>query len=203
MRRACMRSRALSTTTATWLNDSANSTSICRDRPKRRCHCNHMTGVRAKNNRRTCWLLQASHEKARRNILLDDRCHDRCVNGHATLTVDRARRLFNFSAEGFFDVEGVASLAAQKAAALQSLGGRAGDHVSIVDVTGCRIQSQDVVAAFSDMIADCAIASRKVAFVASPGCQMRLQVRRMTRDRDASGLFDDVDSAKRWVLNPS
>ena len=123
------------------------------------------------------------------------------MTGNATITVDRESRVLAFRAEGLFDEDGVARLARAKAAAIQSLGGRSDDHVSIVDVTGCKIQSQDVVTAFASMMGDQALASRKTAFVAGPGCLIRLQIRRTTAHRDSARMFDNVDTARHWVLS--
>ena len=125
------------------------------------------------------------------------------MNGSATITVDRECRILTFHAEGFFDEEGVTRLAEKKAAALRSLGGRPSDHVSIVDVTKCKIQSQEIVVAFASLIQDRTSASKRLAFVAGPGCLMRMQLRRMKGGEEVSRLFDDVASAKQWLMDES
>ncbi len=72
-------------------------------------------------------------------------------------------------------------------------------HLTINDVRGMKIQSQESVAGFRELLADPAYRSRRLAFAAAPTLA-RSQLMRALNGRDAR-CFDDADEAEAWLLD--
>lgn len=71
-------------------------------------------------------------------------------------------------------------------------------HLALNDVSGMKIQSQDIVAAFQAMVAGPNFRSRRLAFVPGPTLA-RGQLLRVSSSRFVR-CFDDVASAEAWLL---
>ncbi|WP_156358368.1 hypothetical protein [Sphingobium sp. Leaf26] len=97
---------------------------------------------------------------------------------------------------GFFDQEQVRQFAAAYRSALAGL--TSPGHLTLVDITAMKIQAQDVVAAFSGLLAAPDVRSRKLAFLCG-STLARLQAQRLT-DRDGVCFFEDPVAAERWLL---
>ncbi|HYZ47835.1 MAG TPA: hypothetical protein VE567_02965 [Sphingomonas sp.] len=106
-----------------------------------------------------------------------------------------------FTLEGFFDPETFQRFARDREAAFAKLTCAPNAHLTLVDVTQCQLQSQEVAAAFQKLMSDPHTRSRRIAFVfgASP---TRLQVRRIAAHRDDVGLFNEETSAMAWLREP-
>lgn len=72
-------------------------------------------------------------------------------------------------------------------------------HLTINDLRGMKIQSQETVAYFRELLADPAYRSRRLAFVAAPTLA-RSQLMRALDGRDAR-CFDDPVEAEAWLLD--
>ena len=116
------------------------------------------------------------------------------------ISIDPARKLMTIVVAGFFDTADVERLAAARAAAMRRLNSAAHDHVTLVDVSDARIQAQEVVRAFVQLIGNPAFVSRRIAFVCQ-GSLARMQVRRMLADADHAQMFDDRASAEAWLFD--
>ena len=72
-------------------------------------------------------------------------------------------------------------------------------HVTLNDLRGMKIQSQEAVAAFRLMLSDPAYRSRRLAFVAGQTLA-RSQLMRALGDRDAR-CFDNIEEAEAWLFD--
>ena len=114
--------------------------------------------------------------------------------------VDRQRRLLVFSVEGLFTPEEVTGIAAAKLDALSRLGGDPSDHVSIVDVSRCNIQMQDVANALAAIMRDRRYAARRIAFVTNDSSLARMQIRRMAHGIETVRLCSTTSEAESWLF---
>ena len=117
-----------------------------------------------------------------------------------SVSIDPRCKLLRVRLSGFFQVDDVAALEVEKRAALARLGTAPNDHVTLVDVSACKLQPQDVFRAFQAAIADPRYMARRIAFVTGDSLS-RMQVRRMLT-RDDADFFDHVDTAEAWLFEP-
>lgn len=115
-----------------------------------------------------------------------------------SIDVDVVRDLVRVTLAGTFAPADVARLIATRDTAHEHLRCAPNRHVTLVDIRTMRIQEQDTVAAFRQMLADPHKAARRLAFVVSPSLA-RLQARRAAGDRVAM-FFTTIEDAERWVL---
>lgn len=71
-------------------------------------------------------------------------------------------------------------------------------HLTLNDVRGMKIQLQEVVTAFGDLLAAPEFRSRRLAFVAGPTLA-RSQLMRALSSRDAR-CFEEIAGAEAWLL---
>ncbi len=98
--------------------------------------------------------------------------------------------------EGFLDQEEIREFGQAYHAAKASLPKGPEHHITIIDVTEFKIQSQPIADGFAAMLSNPAIRSNKLAFVLGDS-PVRMQLRRMIGDN--AKLFDDMDSARAWL----
>ena len=122
------------------------------------------------------------------------------MNPTYEVTIEPRRKLLRVTLGGFFTVADVAALEAEKRAALVRLGCERNQHFTLVDVTACKLQPQDVVAAFKVAISDPRYMARRLAFVTGSSLA-RMQVRRMLT-RDDANIFDTCQKAEAWLFEP-
>lgn len=99
---------------------------------------------------------------------------------------------------GLFTMADIASFLEARRRAHAELGSALNAHMTLNDLRHMKIQSQEVVAAFREMLADPAFRSRRLAFVAAPTLA-RSQLMRALDGRDAR-CFDSVGEAEAWLL---
>jgi hypothetical protein len=99
--------------------------------------------------------------------------------------------------EGFLEPDEIKQFAAEFRQAKASLRQGPEHHVTLIDITGFKIQSQAVAEGFAAMLGDPAIRSRKLAFVAGHS-PVRLQLRRMLHEN--AQIFEDQSSAEDWLF---
>jgi hypothetical protein len=112
--------------------------------------------------------------------------------------IDRLRGLVRITMQGLFTVDDVADFVRERRRAHRGLGCEPNMHLTLNDVRGMKIQSQDVVTAFREMLADPEHRSRRLAFVASQTLA-RGQLIRALSSRKAR-CFEDTASAEAWLL---
>ena len=115
--------------------------------------------------------------------------------------VDPSRDLVRIRMGGFFTLDDIGVfLAARHEAHKQLVCGR-NQHVTLNDIRDMKIQSQEIVDAFREMLAAPDYRSRRLAFVVSPTLA-RTQVMRALDQRDAQ-CFEDMWRAEAWLLAKS
>lgn len=114
------------------------------------------------------------------------------------IDVDQRHCLVRMHLAGFFTAADVEGFTRDQQAAYARLGERVGRHLTLVDVSECKIQTQDVVEAFRRLLTDPARMSRRIAFVtgSSPA---RMQIRRLIA-RDSAKFFEATSAAEHWLL---
>jgi hypothetical protein len=114
--------------------------------------------------------------------------------------IDRSRDLIRIRMSGLFTLADIAAFLEARQRAHDELGCVPNRHVTLNDVSAMKIQSQDSVAAFREMLADPAFRSRRLAFVAAPTLA-RGQLLRALQDRDAHArCFNSVEEAEAWLF---
>jgi len=93
------------------------------------------------------------------------------------------------------DIEGFLAARSEAHAKLRCAPNR---HLTLNDLRDMKIQHQEVVAAFREMLAAPDYRSRRLAFVAGPTLA-KSQLMRALSGRDAR-CFDDPASAEAWLL---
>lgn len=121
------------------------------------------------------------------------------MDGRFDIHVDPVTSLVRIDLAGFFTVETLERFVATRAMAYQQLRCRPNQHLSLTDIRGMKIQSQEIVAAFGAILADPAYRSRRLAFVVASSLA-RMQLQRAIGTRDAR-CFTDPEEAERWVLS--
>ncbi len=101
---------------------------------------------------------------------------------------------------GLFTLADIAAFLEARQRAHDDLGCAPNAHVTLNDLRGMKIQSQEVVAAFRAMLADPAFRSRRLAFVAAPTLA-RGQLLRALQDRDNHArCFNSAGEAEAWLF---
>lgn len=116
-----------------------------------------------------------------------------------SIELDPPRDLVRIRLSGFFSVDDVTRFQAELLLAHKRLRcGRRGGPLTINDISGMAIQSQDVVARWGAFLADPAHRSRRLAFVVGSSLA-RMQLQRAIGGRDAR-VFTDAAEAERWLF---
>jgi hypothetical protein len=112
--------------------------------------------------------------------------------------IDRAWDLVRIQMSGLFTARDIAAFLDARRRAHEELGCAPNEHITLNDLRGMKIQSQDVVSAFREMLADPAYRSRRLAFVAGQTLA-RSQLMRALDGRDAR-CFDNPEDAEAWLF---
>lgn len=116
-----------------------------------------------------------------------------------SIDLDPPRDLVRIRLSGFFGIDDIARFQAELRLAHLRLGcGRRGGPLTINDISGMAIQSQDVVARWGAFLADPAHRSRRLAFVVASALA-RMQLQRVIGGRDAQ-VFTDGSEAELWLF---
>lgn len=125
----------------------------------------------------------------------------RGMDGTFTFAVEPDRDLIRTRMAGFFDEAAFARYVEARAAAFRELRCGLNAHLWLVDIRDMKIQSQEMVVAFSAILSDPTYRSRRLGFVVATSLA-RMQLRRALGDRFGQGveLFVDMEEAEQWVL---
>lgn len=123
------------------------------------------------------------------------------MDGSFDIRVDSARHLVTMRLTGFFTPETFDRFKAERAVAFTALRCGPNQHLSLTDVREVQIQSQDIVSAFGQVLADPAYRSKRLAFV-TPTSLARMQLHRVISQRadGSTRCFTDPVAAEHWVL---
>jgi hypothetical protein len=122
------------------------------------------------------------------------------MSANFSITADPARDLVRIRMSGFFTLEDIAAFVEARRAAHAQLTCARNQHVTVNDVREMKIQSQEIVDAFREMLAAPDYRSRRLAFVVSPTLA-RTQLMRAVAGRDVR-CFEDAWAAEAWLLMP-
>lgn len=112
--------------------------------------------------------------------------------------VDPAQSVVRITLGGFFGAADVASFAEAQAKAYAILPRTGVRHLTLCDISACKIQLQEVVDGFRRLLDDPALMSRRIAFVTG-NSPAKMQIRRMV-NRDTARAFERLEDAERWLL---
>lgn len=113
--------------------------------------------------------------------------------------IDRARGLIRITMSGFYTLEDIDAFTVARRDAHRALGWPKNAHTTLNDVRQMKVQPQETVAAFRDMLADPAYRSRRLAFVVSRSLT-RAQLSRALLGRSAQ-LFESVAAAEAYLFD--
>lgn len=112
---------------------------------------------------------------------------------------DPDRNLVRIKLSGFFLPEDIQGFLEVRRAAHATLRCGPNEHVTITDVTAMKIQPQETVAAFGEVLSAPQYRSRRLAFVTGPTLA-RSQLIRALVNRDAR-CFEDHFLAEVWLFS--
>lgn len=116
-----------------------------------------------------------------------------------SINLEPSRDLVRICMSGFFGVADVERFQSELLVAHRRLGcGRKGGPLTINDISGMAIQSQDVIARWRGFLTDPAHRSRRLAFMVG-STLARLQLQRVIGGRDAA-VFTVADEAEQWLF---
>ena len=124
---------------------------------------------------------------------------EKVSSGKYSITVDPQTAFVRITLDGFFALGDVQEFAIALARAYAGLASGRGHHLTLCDVSECKIQPQEVVEGFRRLLTDRSLMSERLAFVtgASPA---KMQIRRLIA-RDTCRFFEQADAAERWLLD--
>ena len=117
------------------------------------------------------------------------------------ISVEPEIDLVNIAMSGFFvdiDVKAFAFALESKMAQLRC---GPNHHLTLCDVRGMDIQTQNIVASFAQIVGHPKFRSKRLAFVTRSSLA-RMQTRRLT-DREGVTFYTDMAEARKQLLNPS
>ena len=120
------------------------------------------------------------------------------MSAHFSFQVDPARDLVRITMAGLFTPDDIAAFEEARREAHSKLSCPPNAHLTLNDLRELKIQPQDVVAGFREMLSAPHYRSRRLAFVCGPTLA-RNQLTRALANRDAR-CFDDPVSAEAWLL---
>lgn len=120
------------------------------------------------------------------------------MSAEFSIHVDPSRDLVRIEMRGLFEPEDVQRFLHERRIAHRRLTCGPNRHLTLNDLRDMKIQPQQSVVAFREMLADSVYRSRKLAFVAAPTLA-RSQLMRALNGREAK-CFEDVASAETWLF---
>lgn len=117
-----------------------------------------------------------------------------------TLDVDPGRDLVQITMAGFFEPGDIQAFRAARDREHAKLTCAPNQHLTVNDISGMKIQSQEMVASFQAILADPAHRSRRLAFVVSRTLA-RSQLVRALNGRQAR-CFENRADAEAWLFAP-
>ena len=112
--------------------------------------------------------------------------------------VDPSRDLVRIRMSGFFTPEDIEAFLAARDDAHARLTCAPNQHLTINDLRGMKIQSQEAVDKFGEVLSERRHRSKRLAFVIGKTLA-RTQLSRIASSRDAQ-CFDDLPSAEAWLF---
>lgn len=115
------------------------------------------------------------------------------------VTMDPDRTLVRAEMAGMLTVDEVERFELEKEAAVHAMGLRSGEFLLLVLANGNAVQTQEVMAAFQDLLLHTTVRARRIATVRD-GVLTRMQSRRLAKLRPDHEVFNTRDEAERWLF---
>lgn len=115
------------------------------------------------------------------------------------VSVEPANKLVHAVLGDMLSVHDVAEFSRLEQAAARSLGVGSGGFVLLIETVGNLVQTQDVMGAFSRIIADSPLKAARIAVVRD-GVLTRMQSTRVMKERGDTAVFDNAPDARAWLL---
>jgi hypothetical protein len=120
------------------------------------------------------------------------------MSANYSIEADPARNLVRIRMSGFFNDDDIRGFLEARRVAHAQLTCARNAHVTINDIRDMKIQSQEIVDAFREMLAAPDYRSRRLAFIVSPTLA-RTQLMRAVAGRNAR-CFEDSWAAESWLF---
>ena len=108
------------------------------------------------------------------------------------------RGVVTINMSGFFLDDAIPLIATGMADALRKLNCGPNQHMTLIDVTGCQIQTQHIVGAFQKLVTNPMFRSRRLAVVVGSSL-IKMQIRRIISDDSYARIFDNHSAAEAWL----
>ena len=116
-----------------------------------------------------------------------------------TISSVPALKLVHVHLSGFLALQDVAELSRQEQAHVAAMGCGDDQFLLLIDASGSVIQSQEVVAAFQDIVANSPRKARRIAVVRGNSLTGQ-QTERILRVRDDAAVFYSLEEAEAWLF---
>lgn len=116
------------------------------------------------------------------------------------ISVDPVRSYVRVVLCGFFTASDVALFVAARDREHRKLRCSSNQHLTLVDVTGMKIQSQESVERFASMLANSSMWARRLVFVVDTSLA-RMQAKRAISGREVA-FFRTISEAEAWLFRP-
>lgn len=121
------------------------------------------------------------------------------MNARYTVSIDPELGLLRIALGGFFSVADVEAIEVAKKAALVRLGLPRNAHLTLIDVSECMLQAQEVFAAFQAAVGNPRYMAHRLALVTGDS-PIRMQARRLLT-RDNTAFFATAEEAEAWLFD--
>ncbi len=115
------------------------------------------------------------------------------------VTFDPHRNLVLAVMTGSITVGDVHRFSREEQEAVRAMGLRSGEFSLLVEARGSVVQSQEVAAAFQDLMLHSPLKAKRIATVRA-GALSTMQTRRIAAVRDSAQVFKTVKDAEAWLF---
>ncbi|MDR6147398.1 hypothetical protein QE363_003191 [Sphingomonas sp. SORGH_AS870] len=123
------------------------------------------------------------------------------VHSMYKVTVDLERGYFEVTTHGFWTLDTMADFTRELEQTIRRIRATGRSPVSLCDYSNAMVQSQEVVAAFVQMMESPSVRSGRVA-VYTKGALTKFQAERANQNHDEFRFFTDKDETRAWLFAP-
>jgi len=116
------------------------------------------------------------------------------------VTFDSQKKLVRAVMAGLLTTAEVERFSREKHQAVEAVGLKSGEFCLLVETRGSVVQSQEVVAAFQQLMLHSPLKAKRIATVRA-GALTTLQTRRIATVRDDALVFPTVGDAEAWLFD--
>lgn len=116
------------------------------------------------------------------------------------VTFDAPRKLVRAVMGGLLTRSEVEAFSHKEQEAVRAMGLASGEFYLLVETRGDVVQSQEVVAAFQNLMLHSPLKAKRIATVRA-GALSTLQTRRIATVRESAQVFETVEDAESWLFS--